>query len=101
MHENLWDRWSRGLSFVKEMTRIDDVHKTKSELCRAQLTMCSPKCCCNKDERTKTHVKNIMLMVFRGLKRECDGIEVCEGPGIWMILSDVAFTDSESTIWFE
>ena len=88
LHENLCDRWSRGLSFVKKMARSDDVHKTKSELCRAQLTMWSPRrgscfkskseyvteelsmCCCNKDERTKTHVKNVMLMVFRGLKRE-------------------------------
>ena len=72
------------------MTRSDDVHKTKSELCRTQLTMWSPRrgscfeskseyvaeelsmCCCNKNERTKTHVKNVMLMVFRGLKREID-----------------------------
>ena len=36
-------------------------------------------CCCNKDERTKTHVKNVMMMVLRGL-------------------SYVAFTDSEGTI---
>ena len=36
-------------------------------------------CCCNKDERTKTHVKNVMLMVLRGLRY-------------------VAFTYSESTI---
>ena len=39
-----------------------------------------------------------MLMVFRGLKRESDGVEDCEGPGIWMTLSYVAFTESESTI---
>ena len=36
-------------------------------------------CCCNKDERTKTHVKNVMMMVLRGL-------------------SYVALTDSEGTI---
>ena len=59
-------------------------------------------CCCNKDERTQTHAKFVMLMVFRGLKRKSDGVEVCEGPGIWMTLSYVAFTDSESTIgWKE
>ena len=63
------------------------MRETQSELCRSQLTMCSPRrgscikskaeyteelsmCCCNKDERPKTHVKNVMLMVFRGLKRE-------------------------------
>ena len=27
-------------------------------------------CCCNKDERTEPHEKDVMLMVFRGLKRE-------------------------------
>ena len=88
LHENLWDRWSRGLSFVKEMTRSNDLHKTTSELCRAQLLMWSPRigscfkskseyitgelsmCCGNNDEQTKTHVKNVMLMAFRGLKRE-------------------------------
>ena len=43
LHENLWDRWSRELSFVKQTARSDDVHKTKSELCRAQLTMWSPR----------------------------------------------------------
>ena len=37
LHENRWERRSPGLSFVKEMARSDDVHKTKSELCRAQL----------------------------------------------------------------
>ena len=90
-------QWSRGLSFVKEMSRSDDVRKTKSELCRAQSTMWSPRrgscfeskseyvneelsmCYCNKDERTKTRVKNVMMMVLRRL-------------------SNVAFTDSESAV---
>ena len=90
-------QWSRGLSFVKEMSRSDDVRKTKSELCRAQSTMWSPRrgscfeskseyvteelsmCYCNKDERTKTRVKNNMMMVLRGL-------------------THVAFTDSESAV---
>ena len=88
MHENLWDTWSRGLNFVKKMAESDGMHKTKSELWRSQLTLFSPRrgpcfeskseyfaeelsmCCCNKDERTKAHVKNVVLMVFRGLKRE-------------------------------
>ena len=43
LHENLWDRWSRGLSFVKKMAESDGMHKTKSELCRSQSTMCSPR----------------------------------------------------------
>ena len=38
LHENLWDRWSRGLSFVKQMAESDGMHKTKSELCRSQST---------------------------------------------------------------
>ena len=87
LRETLWDRWSRGLSFAMKMSG-PDVRETQSELCRSQLTRCSPRrgsCLtskseyvaeelsmrrCNKDERTKTHVKNLMLMVFRGLKRE-------------------------------
>ena len=39
-------------------------------------------CCCNTEKRTKIHVKNVMMMVLRGL-------------------SYVAFTDSESTIGSE
>ena len=89
LHENLWDRWSRGLSFVKGMAKSDDVHKTKSELCRSQLAMWSPRrggscfkskseyvteelgmCSRNKEKRTKIHVKNVMMMVLRGPRRE-------------------------------
>ena len=64
-----------------------DVHKTKSELCGSQLTMCLPKwgscfksrseyviedlslCCCNKDGAVKSHVKNFVI-VFKGLKKK-------------------------------
>ena len=85
LHENLWDKWSRGLSFTMKMSKGPDVRQSQSELCQSQLTMCSPRrgscfeskpeytteelsmCCCNKDERTKAHVKNVMLMVSRGL----------------------------------
>ena len=73
------------------------MRRTKSELYRSQSTMCSTRtgsclklkaeyvteeldmCCCNQEKRTKIHVKNVMMMVLRGL-------------------SYVAFTDSESTI---
>ena len=27
-------------------------------------------CCCNKEKRTKIHVKNVMMVVLRGLKTE-------------------------------
>ena len=94
LHENLWDRWSRGLSFVKKMAESDGMHKAKSELCRPQPTMCSPRtgscfksksvyvteelgmCCCNKEKRTKIHVKNVMMMMLRGLRRENDFVKV-------------------------
>ena len=55
-------------------------------------------CCGNKDEQTKTHVKNVMMMLFRSLKRESDEVKDCEGPVIWMTPSYVTFTDSESVI---
>ena len=35
LHENLWDRRSRGLSFVKKKAESVGMHKTKSELCRS------------------------------------------------------------------
>ena len=90
--ENLWDRWSRGLSSVKKMEESDGMHKTKSELCRSQSTICFPRtgscfksnseyvtgklgmCCCNTEKRTKIHGKNVMMMVLRSLKRENDSV---------------------------
>ena len=84
LHENLWNRWSRGLSFVKKTEGVG-MRRTKNELCRYQSTMRSTRtgsclkskaeylteelgmCCCNKEKRTKIHVKNVMMMVLRGL----------------------------------
>ena len=81
-------RLFRGIIFVKEMAESDGMHKTQSELHRSQLLMCSPRtgscfksksehvteelgmCCCNKEKRIKIHVKSVMMMVLRGLKRE-------------------------------
>ena len=86
--EILWDRWSRGIIFAKEMAESDGMHKTQSELHRSQLLMCSPRagscfkpksedvteelgmCCCNKEKRIKIHVKNVTMMVLRDSKRE-------------------------------
>ena len=74
LHENLWNRWSRGLSFVKKMAEGVGMRRTKIELCRSQSIMCSSRtgsclkskaeyvteelgmCCCNKEKRTKIHV---------------------------------------------
>ena len=84
---------TRGLRFVKKMAESDGMHKTKSELCRSQSATCSSRtgscfkskseyvteelgmCCCNKEKRTKIHVKNVAMMMLRGLKRET----LCEG----------------------
>ena len=43
LHENLWDRWSRGLSFAMKMSEGLDVSETQSEFCRSRLTMWSPR----------------------------------------------------------
>ena len=93
LQENLWDRWSRGLSFVKEMAERDDAHKTKSELCRSQSTLCFLQkgscfksrseyvieewsmCCCNNDGQTWIHVNKFMI-VSRGLKRGMASVKV-------------------------
>ena len=116
LRENLWDRRSRGLSFVKEMSRSDDVHKTKSELCRAQLTMRSPRtgscfksksgyvteelsmCCCNNDERTKTHVKNVEMIVLRGLGREVDSVKAIDSKEVGGVVEEFNATDSISVV---
>ena len=81
-----------SVSFAKKMAEGVVMRRTKSELCRSQSTMCSPKtgsclksksenateelgmCCCNKEKRTKIHVKNVVMMVLRGLKRENDSV---------------------------
>ena len=72
LRENLWDRRSRGLSFVKEMSERPDVREMEIELCRSQSTMWLPKngsrsksrsecvteelsmCCCNEDRQTQS-----------------------------------------------
>ena len=81
LHEDLWNRWSRGLIFAMKLSEGPDVRETQSELCRSQSTMCLSKkgscfksrsecvteklsmCCCNEDGQTKSHVKNVMMIV--------------------------------------
>ena len=43
-------------------------------------------------------MKNVMMVVPGGLRRERDGGEVCAGQGVCTTLSYIAFTDIESTI---
>ena len=92
MHEHPWDAWSRGLSFVNEIAEKDGVHKT-SDLCRFQLAtnriekgswfMSNSECiieemgkrCYNKCGQAKNHVKNFVVAVLKGLKREIDPVK--------------------------
>ena len=37
LHEHPWDAWSRGLSFVKEMAEVGDVHQTTGDESRFQM----------------------------------------------------------------
>ena len=117
MHD-LWNRWSRGLSFVREMAESDDVHKTKSESCRSQSTKCSSgtgfclklkseyvteelgMCCCNKEKRTKIHVKNVMMMVLRGLKREHDSVKAIGSKEVGRAVEESNVKDSISVVLF-
>ena len=95
------------------------MRRTKNELCRSQSTMCSPRkgscfvskseyvteeliiCCCNKDERTKIHVKNVMLMVFRGLEREIDLVKAVGSKEVGEVGEEFNTTNSISVVEFD
>ena len=89
LHEDLWDRWSRGPSFAMKMSEGPDVSETQRELCRrSQSTMSLPTeescvkprsecvieelstCCCSEDGQATGDVKNAVMFVSGGLKRE-------------------------------
>ena len=109
LHEHPWDAWSCGLSFVNEMAEKDGVHKTKGDLCRFQLAtnsvekgswfMSNSECiieelskrCYNKSGQAKNHMKNFVVAVLKGLKREIDSVKAigsmevgvtCEEPNV-------------------
>ena len=94
LHEDLWDRWSRGPSFAMKMSDGAHVRETRSELCRrSQSTLCLPMkascvkpisesaieelsvCCCNEDGQARDHVRNVVMNVSGGLKRENDSVK--------------------------
>ena len=104
-----WDAWSRGLSFVNEMAEKDCVHKTKGDLCRFQLSTNSvgkgswfmsnsesvieelSKRCYNNGDQAKNHMKNSVVAVLKGLKREINSVKAigsmevgvtCEEPNV-------------------
>ena len=71
-----------ALSFATKMSEGPDVRETWSELCRSQSTICVPEkrsecaieelsiCCCNEDGQARDHVKNVVMNVSGGLRRE-------------------------------
>ena len=108
-NEHPWDAWSRGLSFVNEMAEKDGVHKTRGDLCRFQSAtksidegswfMSNSECiieelgkrCYNKGGQAKNHMKNSVVAVLKGLKREIDSVKAngsmevgvtCEEPNV-------------------
>ena len=109
LHEHPWDASSRGFSFVNEMAEKDGVHKTEGDLCRFQLAtnssekgswfMSNSECiieelskrCCNNCRQVKNHMKNFVVAVLKGLKREVDSVkaigsmevgDTCEEPNM-------------------
>ena len=66
--EDLWDRWSRGPNSAKEMRFPKRVYccKLRTDCVTKKLSMC----CCSEDGQTKSHVKNVVMNVSRGLRRE-------------------------------
>ena len=60
-HEDLWDRRSRGLSFVKDMF----LFRKRGSCCKLRserVTEESSLCCCRKDEQTNIHVKSVVIV---------------------------------------
>ena len=86
LHEDLWDGWSRGLRFAKEIC-------FPGECVTEELSMC----CCNEDEQTKSQVKNVVMNACCVLRRgdsvrsfgmrEVGGVD--EGPTWSIRTSDV------------
>ena len=93
MHEHPWGAWSLGLSFVKEMAETGGLHKSKSNLCRFQLAANSieKESWFVLNSQAKRHMKNFVIAVSKGLKREMDSVKVsgsmkvgitCEKPNV-------------------
>ena len=61
-HEDLWDRWSLGLSFAMKMSKGPDARE--SQLCG-----------CSEDGQARDHVKNVVMNVSCGLNREIDSLK--------------------------
>ena len=104
LHEHPWDAWSRDLSFVKEMAEMDGMHETKVYLCRFQwqrrvsrkdLCLCQIQNvsmrCYNKDGQAKGHMKNFVIAVLKGLKREMNSVKT-------IVSMEVGITSEEPNV---
>ena len=95
LHGDLWDRWSRGLSFAREMCF------PKRGTCCNLRSVCviedSSTVCCSKDGQTKVHVKNFMKIVFRGLRRVIDSVKVIGSKEVGMVSEDLRMNSDEYT----
>ena len=96
-----------------------DVRETQSELCRSPSTMCSLRtgscfkskseyvteelgmCCCNKEKRTKIHVKNVMMMVLRGPKSENDSVKAIGSKEVGRAVEESNAMDSIRVVEFD
>ena len=79
--------------FAMKLSEGHNVRDTQSEVYRSQSTPCLPKrgycfksrsecvteklsvCCCNENGQAKDHVKNFVMIVSGGLKREIDSVK--------------------------
>ena len=66
LHEDLWNRSSCGLSFVKELCfpKVRSSCKLRAECVAEKLSMCIR----NEDRHTESHVKNVVMSVSGGFE---------------------------------
>ena len=72
--EDLWDRWSRGLSFAMKMSEGPDARESQLSIC------------CNSEEgQARDHVKNVEMNVSGSLNRDIDSLKAigsCDVGGV-------------------
>ena len=71
--------------------------QSKSEYITEELSMR----CCNKDERTKIHVKNVILMVSTGLKRNIDSVKAIGSEEVGRVGEESNTADSIRVVEFD
>ena len=73
--------------------------KLKSEYVTEELRL--RVCCCNKEKRTKIHVKNVMMMVLRGPKRENDSVKAIGSKEVGRAVEESNVMGSISMVVFD